>query len=200
MSYRKFIKESSLSRLLKHNQDRSVGMISAFRYGNSKKENLSLSKKLGSDIRQAGYGYSTVEGTYLETQDDGSVVKQKEKSFFVIGPDSDDGGKFKGVLKKLGKKYDQDSIIYKPFDSENALLIGTTSRSGAYVSKDQEMDIGKFRPQRAGEMYTRMKGQTFTFESVYSVHYPNVYVRGIILRNENIRLEDIDGLFLDELD
>src|SRR5271166_1720639 len=64
---------------------------------------------LKSDVRKAGYGF--IEGRHVD-----------ETSLLAVGKSGDDGGALLGQLKYLGKKYCQDSILDRPYNSEKASL------------------------------------------------------------------------------
>jgi hypothetical protein len=60
-------------------------------------------------VRKAGYGF--IEGHHVD-----------ETSLLVVGKSAGDGGALLGQLKYLGKKYCQDSILHRPYNSEKASL------------------------------------------------------------------------------
>ena len=115
---RKDLNESSLSRILSHVEgDRSFGVISAFRGGLSKQENMERHSELKDKIRKMGYGFIEMRGGYKE--EDGGFVN--ELSLFVPGID-------KRALVDLGSDLDQDSVIYK--DKNSFELVGTNRATG----------------------------------------------------------------------
>jgi len=115
---RKDLNESSLSRILSHVEgDRSFGVISAFRGGLSKQENMERHSELKDKIRKMGYGFIEMRGGYKE--EDGGFVN--ELSLFIPGVD-------KKEIIRLGNDYDQDSVIYK--DKESFTLLGTNAATG----------------------------------------------------------------------
>lgn len=69
-----------------------------------------------------------------------------------------------GVITKLGKKYDQDSVLYKPPDETDAYILGTSS--GAWSGLGNVEKVGKWTPNKIGEFYTKWKGRNFVFESI----------------------------------
>jgi hypothetical protein len=155
--------ESSLSRIFQHTKEKTIGMMTAFRKGYSREENLNRNKQLKSLIRSAGFGFINVEGHYIE--DAGTTQAQKviENSFLVIS-DKDDNGKLKGFLKIFGKRFDQDSVLYKEAESK-AVLIGTNS--AAWPGLNKEVVVGDWRANKIGDFYSKMRGhRTFAFESV----------------------------------
>lgn len=86
-----------------------IGMISAWRDDLTSEENRQRHLALKSDVRKAGYGF--IEGRHVD-----------ETSLLVVGKSGDDGGALLGQLKYLGKKYCQDLILDRPYNSEKASL------------------------------------------------------------------------------
>lgn len=163
------LNEASIARLWKHTQERNIGIVTAFRGRYTKQENLKRNAQLRNDIRAAGYGFYTIEGHYIEGYGSEASKDVKEQSFLVIGDKGDDSGRLKGFLKKVGAKYNQDSIFYKKFD-DTAVLIGTQSKdedgnSVTFPGKNTEFSVGKFQPMKMGQFYSKMKGKPFVFES-----------------------------------
>ena len=151
--------EASLSRAYQHVVDKkspSWGMITAYRYANSKKENQQANKRLEQDLRKMGHGYFKVEGHWQECQDkDVSYVdcpKDKlqdstEESLFVPNITKDQIG-------DLCKKYEQDAVIYGDKDSDAHLVFKNGSSE----------NIGKFQPGKISQAYSKVKGgKTFIF-------------------------------------
>jgi hypothetical protein len=153
--------EASLARAYQHVVEKKVpswGMLTAYRYANSKKQNLEANKKLESDLRAKGYGYFKVEGHWQECQDNTlnyvDCPKDKlqdsiEVSLFVPGLKKDDA-------KSLCKKYEQDAVIYGGEDTKgDAHLI---------FKNGSEDNIGKFQPGKVSQAYSKIKGgKTFVF-------------------------------------
>ena len=88
----------------------------------------------------------------------------------MIGDKGNDNGKLKGILKKLGGKYNQDSILYKSFGVKNAMLIGTQSSDEEgnpveFPGYNNEISVGEFKPMKVNQFYSKMKGRPFVFES-----------------------------------
>ena len=114
-TYKEFIEdiqESSLSRIQSKSQKKGVAAISADRGNLSRKENQARSQQLQKDIRSKfGRGPTKVKGSYIEKDENtGEERKVKEKSF-VIDRGKMGKRKFKKEVKKLGKKYGQDSVL-----------------------------------------------------------------------------------------
>lgn len=160
----KQLHESSLSRIHQHSLESNMGMITAYRGQYSVQQNEKRNSDLMSDIRSAGFGYVPVTGYYIENPGTPEEQKVIERSFLVISS-ANDGGRLKFFLEKSGKKFDQDSVLYKDASNDDAVLIGTAS--GRWPGLNVEVKVGKWKPNSIGAYYTKMKGhRTFTFESV----------------------------------
>lgn len=153
------IEETSLGRIYQHiKDDKPFATMTAFRKSCSEKENLRNNKVLKSLVRSANFGFVEVVGSYPEPQDNGEIVVVKENSIFIFGKHSDDEEVLKKLVKQLGKKYEQDSVLFK-YSSGKVVLMYMDGRS------DTVLD-GKFHPNKIGDYMSRMKdGKTFTIES-----------------------------------
>jgi hypothetical protein len=152
--------EASLGRAYQHAISKgasSYGMVTAYRYVNSPKENDALNKQLEKDIRDLGLGFFKVEGHWRECQDPNikyadcpseKLVDSKEESLFVPGIS-------KEQIDKLGKKYGQDGVIYGGKDTKGNALV---------LYRDGGVDnIGKFHPDKVAQGFSKMKNNTFAF-------------------------------------
>jgi hypothetical protein len=115
---------------------------------------------LNAYLLKKGYGVTEVIGSYIEGL--GGELTQKEnveKSFFVVN--LDDNQNFKSDIFRIGEWFNQDSILYKPRDSENAYLIGTNDSS--FPSYGKEEMVGVFKPKVVAKFMTRIKNAGFIF-------------------------------------
>jgi hypothetical protein len=156
------INEASLGRVYQHitrNASNSFAILTAFRGGFSKRENLQRNKQLQSDVRSLGNGFFKVKGYWVECQDsnfeyancpDDMKIPVIEDSLFV--PDIS----LKDAVR-LCKKYDQDAIVFMGKETGNKVEL--ISKSGTSIMK-----LGAFNPSKIAQAYTRIKGTTFTFE------------------------------------
>ena len=71
--------------------------------------------------------------------------------------------KFKKAITKLGKKYDQDSVLIKKKPKSDAALVGTNKSS--FPGMNKRLKTGKMKPGKTGEFDTKIKNKTFTYES-----------------------------------
>ena len=151
--------EASLTRAYQHVVEKkspSWGMITAFRYANSKKENEASNKRLEQDIRKMGHGFFKVEGHWQECQDPNmnyvdcpkdKLKDSTENTLFVPGITKEQIG-------NLCKKYEQDAVVYGDKDNDAHLI---------YKNGDSE-SIGTFHPGKVSQAYSKVKGgKTFIF-------------------------------------
>lgn len=192
LQYKDWLVESSLSRIHSKIEKHSAGAITAYRGEFTKKENQERNKKLLSYLTSSGYSVTSVKGSYIENHGSSDQREVGEHSYFVVNHkvDGDDGGKLEADLIKLGRLFDQDSILSVRNKGE-ASLIGTSRRDNAYPSYGQRIKVGKGKFGGAvGAFFSRINGRKFTFESLSEVPEPST-INGIrareILFNEVVK-------------
>jgi hypothetical protein len=158
-TFKEFMQESSLARIKSKSDKGGMAALSASRADKSAKENRARAKQLDKDIRGRGLGGATkVTGSYVEKGDDGKEKKVKERSHIVTSGKMGKR-KFKKTVKKLGKKYGQDSVLTQT--KETGTLAAT--RKGG-LGKSKNIKLGKFKPQgKNPEGQSQIKGKTFTY-------------------------------------
>ena len=159
ISFKEFLEESSLARIKSKSDKGGMATLSASRAGKSAKENRARAKQLDKDIRGKGLGGATkVTGSYVEKGDDGKEKKVKERSH-VVTSGKMGKRKFKKAVKKLGKKYGQDSVLIQP---KKTGTLSATRKGG--LGKSKNIKLGKFKPQgKNPEGQSQIKGKTFTY-------------------------------------
>ncbi len=156
------LSETSLTRVMSKSQKGGRAIMSAQRGDKSSSENKARSKQLEKDVRGAGLpGPTKVSGRYTENPGTPQETKVGEKSH-VITPGKKGKKKFKKVIEKLGKKYNQDSVLLQRKPSGPATLKGTSKTS--FPGEGKNVKIGTMKPGRTGEFDTRVKNKTFTVE------------------------------------
>ena len=157
------LSETSLTRVMSKSQKGGMAIMSAQRGDKSKSENKARSNQLEKDVRGAGLpGPTKVSGRYTENPGTSDEKKVGEKSH-VITPGKKGKKKFKKVIEKLGKKYDQDSVLLQRKAGGSATLKGTSTSS--WPGEGKNVKIGSMKPGRTGEFDTRVKNKTFTVEN-----------------------------------
>ena len=159
ISFEEFLEESSLARIKSKSDKGGMAALSASRAGKSAKENRARAKQLDKDIRGKGLGGATkVTGSYVEKGDDGKEKKVKERSH-VVTSGKMGKRKFKKAVKKLGKKYGQDSVLIQ---TKKTGTLSATRKGG--LGKSKNIKLGKFKPQgKNPEGQSQIKGKTFTY-------------------------------------
>ena len=159
ISFKEFLEESSLARIKSKSDKGGMAALSASRAGKSAKENRARAKQLDKDIRGKGLGGATkVTGSYVEKGDDGKERKVKERSH-VVTSGKMGKRKFKKAVKKLGKKYGQDSVLIQ---TKKTGTLSATRKGG--LGKAKNVKLGKFKPQgKNPEGQSQIKGKTFTY-------------------------------------
>lgn len=151
-----FVMESSLSRVFQHVDGGStIGAMSVFRSDVAGAVNEANHAMFRREIRQAGFGYIPLLGHYEETVN-GSLQEVVEPSFLIIS-NKDDSGRLKGFLKIMGRKYNQESVLYKDSGSDVAVLI--------FMSDFSEVVLGPWSPFALGKYYSEIgAGRGFHFK------------------------------------
>ena len=160
-TFQEFMQESSLSRIKSKSDKSGIATMSADRGNLSRKENQARAKQLQKDIRgKFGRGATKLKGSYDEKDEKtGKSRKVKEKSF-AIDRGKMGKRKFKKEVKKLGRKYGQDSVLTQT--KKTATLHAT--RKGGLGSKTKGVGVGKFRAQRKNpEGQSQIKGKVFSY-------------------------------------
>ena len=158
-TYKKFVQESSLSRIKSKSDKGGMAILSGSRGDKSKKENQARAKQLDKDIRGKGLpGATKVTGSYVEKDKSGKETKVKERSH-VVTSGKKGKRKFKKAVKALGKKYGQDSVLTQ---TKKSGTLSATRKGG--LGKDKRIGVGKFKPQgKNPEGQSQIKGKTFTY-------------------------------------
>ena len=163
MTFQQFMKESSLNRIRQKDSKGGMAIMSAQRGDMTKKQNAARSKQLDKDIRGAGLpGPTKVSGRYTENKGQKNERKVGERSS-VVSSGKMGKRKFKKAITKLGKKYNQDSVLIKKKPKGSAALVGTNKSS--YPGMGKRDKVGKMNPGKTGEFDTKIKNKTFTYGS-----------------------------------
>ena len=152
--------ESSLSRIKSKHDKGGVAVLSASRGDKSKKENRERAKSLDRDVRSKfGKGATKVTGRYSEKDEKTGEEKQVKERSHVVTSGKMGKRKFKKEVKKLGKKYGQDSVLTQ---TKKSGTLSATRKGG--LGKDKRIGVGKFKPQgKNPEGQSQIKGKTFTY-------------------------------------
>lgn len=170
------LSEVKLSRVWKQLSDdeTSVGIITAFRGGNSYEENVKLNKQLASKLRSKGFGFTFVDGAWVENEGTDEEITVSEDSIFVTAPKNKTEELF-SVLVDAAKKYDQDGFSFKRAGSNSKYEI---------IDKNGKVDMtfNKVKFNKLADIYTKLRGKkgSFVFEEI--AHTSAGFVANILNR------------------
>jgi hypothetical protein len=135
--------ETSLWRVWKATQGANLGLITAFRNDRQPDENLRLSARLHTEIRQDGFGSLEVQRRFVNNS-------RPTEELFIMVSDADDHGRLKGFLRKHGAKYGQVAFILN-------------SQLHHVNGKKLIEDIGDWHPERMDYYFSRLVSDSFSF-------------------------------------
>ena len=143
------LNEASYARVKDKIEEQNIpfAMITAFRGGLKKKDNLKRQKELENYVSSRGFPFTKLPGSgYVEDPEEegGEPVEVKENSILIWdearpdAPRADDSTLFE-VARELAQKYDQDSFIFgKPFksdDEEVRMIVRLYDKSGGPIEE-----------------------------------------------------------------
>mgnify|MGYP001192438544 FL=1 len=146
-TYRSFIDEGNkTARMLSKSKSSVTGNISADR-GDDEKKNREKRRALEGDLKKKGIGHTKAVGEYK--YDDGK--KAKEVSYQTSKPDKMSKRRFGKVMRRLGRKHGQESVVTK--DKEKSAKLHYTDKS-----KKKSESIGKSKPGKNPTGYGETSG------------------------------------------
>lgn len=168
--------ESNMNRIEKWVREKEIAILSAWRskYTNvtddtfkpngknvgdefSTKEKKTYNRELKAKLLTLGYGVTNVRGVYREGGPKGS--DEQEESFFIVNLSND--ADFKQKIFKLSEHYNQDSFIYSPMGTDEAVLIGTNNCD--FPGYGNEVPQSSFKRNVASMFMSRIGSQGFAF-------------------------------------
>ena len=158
--WKRFLKESSLSRHYRHMQDHESAALSAFRNEFAKAENLERNRKLKAELLGRGYGVTRILGSYIENFETPKAVEVAEESFFVSNRKDDPD--FALEIARLGEDFDQDSVHIVDKGAQDAYLLGT-SPEGEFPQYGKKESVGALKMGDEAEFMSRVDGRPYTF-------------------------------------
>ena len=118
-------------------------------------ENRDKNKLLVAELLRLKYGVTPVKGVYPEGMD----KESSEESYFVVNRFNDPN--FLNNLLSLGEYFNQDSIYYKPKDSDKGYLIGTNGNEG--LPYHEKVNASKLKIGTASNFMSRIGNKAFSF-------------------------------------
>ena len=172
-TWKEFLDEGNrTSRQLTKSKTQTTGNIAADR-GNDEKKNRESRKGLEKDLKKKGIGYSKGVGEYKYKKDGKEGTKQ-EVSYQTTPAEGMSKRRFGKVMRRLGRKYDQESVITKKA-GKSAQLHDTQSKQN---KADKSFALGKSKPgknpSKEGETSgTKVRSGKLPKKTKGAMHYGN---------------------------
>jgi hypothetical protein len=147
-SFKEFLEEGNRTgRMMQKSKSQVTGHISADR-GSDEKKNKEGRKNLEKDLKKHGIGHKKGVGEYKY----GSGETGREVSYQTSKPDKMSKRRFGKVMRRLGRKHGQESVITK--DKEKSAKLHYTEKG----SKAKSDSIGKTKAGKHPEGYGETSG------------------------------------------
>jgi hypothetical protein len=148
ITYREFIAEGNRTgRMMQKSKTQVTGHISADR-GDDEKKNREGRKTLEKDLKKHGIGHKKGVGEYKY----GSGETGREVSYQTSKPDKMSKRRFGKVMRRMGRKHGQESVITK--DKDKSAKLHYTEKG----SKAKSDSIGKSKAGKHPEGYGETSG------------------------------------------
>nr|DAJ42446.1 MAG TPA: Protein of unknown function (DUF3293) [Caudoviricetes sp.] len=128
--------EISPSRLWKYQEhpEMNFAILSADRSERTPEENKAKTEELKKDIKSMGYWYTELKGGYVEIGENGKRVPVDGEDSFIVP------NMTKEEAMELGKKYDQDTVMFKDAKAHTLQYIITNERAGNVGDADSSFE------------------------------------------------------------
>lgn len=147
-SFKQFLEEGNrTARMMQKSKSKVTGHISADR-GDDEKKNREGRKNLEKDLKKHGIGHKKGVGEYKY----GSGETGREVSYQTSKPDNMSKRRFGKVMRRLGRKHGQESVITK--DKDKSAKLHYTEKG----SKAKSDSIGKTKAGKHPEGYGETSG------------------------------------------
>lgn len=171
----KSVNESSITRLMRHNEEHDCVCMTAYR-SNREKDDSGVHKRkarvsnqkanaaLGSVLRKYGYNVTKVVGKYPEEDGQADV---KENSWFVVNVNDDSD--FVDVCADLAEADEQDSILVMPkgsFSSGKGCYLYGTNPNGSWPKYHEKKMTDGISVNGDSPFETRISGKRYSFNVV----------------------------------
>ena len=128
--------EITPSRLWKYQEhpEMNFAILSADRSERTPEENKEKSEELKKDIKSMGYWYTELKGGYVEVGKNGKRIPVDGEDSFIVP------NMTKEEAMELGKKYDQDTVMFKDAKAHTLQYIITNERAGNIGDADSSFE------------------------------------------------------------
>ena len=161
-------KECSSRILYMYARKYEYGVITAYRYAPdcgeitpyTRKENQQRNKSLLSKLRARGYSVTSIEGSHIENYGTPNARVVGGSSFFVA--DVQSRGTLLNDLKKFGREFDQDCILFGRAGRASK-LVGTNTCPDGYPGMGKEVRMGSAIFGKDGKIMAKDPSIPFVF-------------------------------------
>ena len=162
-SFSEFLNEASLNRFYNHfRNNKPILIVTASRADQDNKTNNKNNNEIRKQVRLAGFGYNRVKGTYKELIDD-VLTPVEDDTVIVYGSNQKEDILYNLGLS-LGKKYNQDSILFIGSKTNFKPTLISTRNDGSLGPIGTKHTLGKFHPQSISDVMTIIKGKSYHFD------------------------------------
>jgi len=160
--------EASLARVYDFTKHSSLVILSVFRVDQTPEANESAHHQLRNIVQEHGFGCGVpAKGRFIENRGQPNEWPVDEKLLLVTAG-SQTHERLIAMAKHLGRRFDQESVLFKPYTDENAYLLGTTKRGFVDPPFGQTKVLGKFHPNKVGSYMSMLRrhqrgSHTFVF-------------------------------------
>ena len=166
-----------MSRIWDHSQKHDIGTITAFRDKKdcnegekyTRAENQKRNKSLKAKLASLRYSVTPAKGEYIENYGSKDATPVREEIFIVV--DIEDKGNLKKDLQRLGKEFEQDSILFIPKGATGGTLIGTNDCPSGYPGLGKKVNLKNALFGKSGAFNTRVNGRPFTLKESEEIEY-----------------------------
>ena len=129
----------------------NIGLITAHRPELSLAENTHRNAALQDEIRKGAFGLLHWRGQYIPSATVGPI----EQHAFLVISSADDSGNLKGFLRKAGRKFNQDGVVWKGY-YRDVLLFALKDLPAMGMADGDVQNLGRFHPHHFARYHARM--------------------------------------------
>jgi hypothetical protein len=129
----------------------NVGLITAHCPELNLAENTYRNATLREEIRKGGFGLLHWRGQYIPSDGVGPI---QQHAFLVISS-ADDSGNLKGFLRKAGRRFNQDAVVWKGY-YRDVLLLALKDLPALGMADGDVQNLGRFHPHHIARYHARM--------------------------------------------
>jgi hypothetical protein len=132
----------------------NVGFISASRPNLTPAENENRTAELRAEIAGRNFGHLNVRGRWIGI----SGAEPVEEHAFLLFGNPDDSGNLKGFLRKIGRQFEQEAVVWKGYYSD-ALLFALKDLPALELKDGETKNLGRFHPSRIAQFHAMLRAR-----------------------------------------